>query len=85
MIKIALSTALCAVLASASTTMCFKKDQMDPSTIETVALDGGECQGMFSVSDIKSADLSSMSFTIALMVAIRSCLHTSTLLKPDII
>ena len=53
MIKIALSTALCAVLASASTTMCFKKDQMDPSTIETVALDGGECQGMFSVSDMK--------------------------------
>ena len=53
MIKIALSTALCAVLATASTTMCFKKDHLDPSNIETTPLEGGECQGMFSVTDMK--------------------------------
>jgi len=53
MIKIALSTALCAVLATASTTMCFKKDHMDPSNIESIPLEGGECQGMFSVIDMK--------------------------------
>lgn len=53
MIKITLSTALCAVLATASTTMCFKKDHLDPSNIEVTPLDGGECQGMFSVSDMK--------------------------------
>lgn len=53
MIKIALSTALCAVLATASTTMCFKKDHMDPSNIESIPLEGGECQGMFSVADMK--------------------------------
>jgi len=54
MIKIALSTTLCAVLVTASTTMCFKKDHMDPSDIESIPLDGGECKGMFSVKDMKN-------------------------------
>lgn len=53
MIKIALSTTLCTALAMASTTMCFKKDHMDPSNIETIPLEGGECKDMFSVEDMK--------------------------------
>ena len=53
MIKIALSTALSALLATASTTMCFKKDHLDPSSIENIPLDGGECKGIFTVSDMK--------------------------------
>lgn len=53
MIKTALTTVLCAALATASTTMCFKKGHMDPSNIETIPLDGGECQGMLSVADMK--------------------------------
>lgn len=53
MIKIALSGILCASLATASTTMCFKKDHIDPSNIDSIPLEGGECQGMFSVEDMK--------------------------------
>ena len=66
MIKIALSTALCAVLASASTTMCFKKDHMDPSNIETTPLDGGACQGKLTVADMKKQgyDISDIKITV---------------------
>jgi len=53
MTKIALSTLLCTSLVTASTTMCFKKDHMDPSNIESTPLDGGECKGMFSVENMK--------------------------------
>ena len=42
----------CASLLSASTTMCFKKDHMDPSTIDSTALDGGKCKGSFSANDM---------------------------------
>jgi cytochrome c553 len=54
MIKIAFSAAVCALLATASTTMCFKKDHMDPSNIEITPLEGGECKGKLSVKDMQS-------------------------------
>jgi len=40
-------------LLSASTTICFKKEHSDPSTIETVPLDGGKCGGKLSVQDMQ--------------------------------
>ncbi len=40
-------------LLNGSSTMCFKKNHQDPSTIETVALDGGKCAGIKNVSDMK--------------------------------
>jgi len=40
-------------LLSASTTMCFKKEHIDPSTIETVKLEGGECKGKLSSEDMQ--------------------------------
>ncbi len=40
-------------LLSASTTMCFKKEHIDPSTIETVKLEGGECGGKLSSEDMQ--------------------------------
>ena len=40
-------------LLSAETTMCFKKNHFDPTTIETIPLQGGKCEGVFSVKDMK--------------------------------
>jgi len=40
-------------LLSASTTMCFKKEHIDPSTIETVKLEGGECGGKLTSEDMQ--------------------------------
>jgi len=40
-------------LLSASTTMCFKKEHIDPSTIETVKLEGGECGGKLTAQDMQ--------------------------------
>jgi len=37
----------------ADTTMCFKKDWIDPSTIETTTLDGGKCASNKSLVDMK--------------------------------
>jgi cytochrome c553 len=63
MFKKTLLLASSVALLNATTTMCFKKEHIDPSTIDTVALEGGECQGKLSsegmqrqgyvVSDIK--------------------------------
>jgi len=53
MLKKSLYIACTATLLSASTTMCYKKDHIDPSTIDTVVLDGGECNGKLSVKDMK--------------------------------
>ena len=38
----------------ADTTMCFKKNWLDPSTIETTTLDGGKCLGTKSLIQMKS-------------------------------
>jgi len=40
-------------LLTASTTLCYKKEHLDPATIETVTLDGGECDGKSTVLDMK--------------------------------
>jgi len=53
MLKKSLLVVCTASLLSASTTMCYKKDHLDPSTIESVSLDGGECNGSLSVIDMK--------------------------------
>lgn len=55
MLKKSLYVICTASLLSASTTMCYKKDHFDPSTIETIALDGGECSGKLSVNDMKKS------------------------------
>lgn len=53
MIKIAMASLAATSLVWASSTMCFKKDHVDPSTIESVPLEGGECKGEFSVAQMK--------------------------------
>jgi len=37
----------------AETTMCFKKNITDPSTVETVTLDGGKCSGDRTLTQMK--------------------------------
>jgi len=41
-------------LLNASTTMCFKKEHQDPSSIENTPLDGGKCKSIKSVNDMKN-------------------------------
>lgn len=53
MLKKSLYLMCTASLLSAATTMCYKKDHIDPSTIETIALDGGKCGGKLSVQDMQ--------------------------------
>lgn len=38
---------------NANTTMCYKNNWSDPSTIEDESLDGGECKGEKSLNDMK--------------------------------
>lgn len=38
---------------SAKTTMCYKNEWKSPSTIETVKLDGGECNGQLSFKEMQ--------------------------------
>ncbi|UTJ05778.1 plasminogen-binding N-terminal domain-containing protein [Arcobacter roscoffensis] len=47
------SLLLSATLASAETTVCYKDKWNTPSTIETTKLDGGLCEGKFSVKDME--------------------------------
>ncbi len=51
--KTLLSLAVVSLLG-ADTTMCFKKDWIDPSTIETTTLDGGKCSSVKSLMDMKA-------------------------------
>lgn len=53
MIKKSLYVICTASILSASVTMCYKKDHVDPSTIETITLSGGECNDKLSVNDMK--------------------------------
>jgi len=55
MFKQTLLLASSVALLSASTTMCFKKEHIDPSTIEIVKLEGGECGGNLSSQDMQRA------------------------------
>ncbi len=51
--SIALTSILTATIATAQTTMCFKENHKSMMTIETTALNGGECQNQKSVQDMK--------------------------------
>lgn len=51
--SIALTSILTASVALAQTTMCFKENHKSMATIESVSLNGGECKGQKSVSDMK--------------------------------
>ncbi|WP_424688178.1 c-type cytochrome [Halarcobacter ebronensis] len=51
--SIALTSILTATIATAQTTMCFKENHKSMTTIETTALNGGECQNQKSVQDMK--------------------------------
>ena len=45
--------ALISTLSFSATTMCFKQNHKDMSTIETTPLDGGQCKGEKSLSQMK--------------------------------
>ncbi len=51
--SISLSSILFLSVASAETTMCFKENHKDMSTIEEINLNGGVCKGDKSVKDMK--------------------------------
>jgi cytochrome c553 len=53
MIKRGLLIASLATAIMAQTTMCFKKEWQDPSTIETTVMDGGKCAGVNSIEQMK--------------------------------
>ena len=53
MIKRGLLIASLATAIMAQTTMCFKKEWQDPSTIETTVMDGGKCAGFNSIEQMK--------------------------------
>ncbi|QEZ88428.1 c-type cytochrome [Aliarcobacter cibarius] len=48
------SILLLATSSFASTTMCFKESHSSMATIESIALDGGECAGKYSINDMKA-------------------------------
>ena len=47
-------TLLASTLAYSQTTMCFKENHNSMTTIENTALDGGECKGSQTVSNMKA-------------------------------
>ncbi|AXH08704.1 hypothetical protein CP960_05065 [Malaciobacter halophilus] len=52
--SIALASILTATIATAQTTMCFKENHKDMSTIENTALHGGECKGFKSAKQMNN-------------------------------
>jgi len=52
--KYLISTALVSTIAFSSTTMCYKNNIKDISTVETKKFDGGECMGKYSIDDMKN-------------------------------
>lgn len=54
MIKKSLLAISIASVLSAQSTMCYKENHLSPSTIETISLDGGECNGSKSVQSMKA-------------------------------
>ena len=53
LLLISITILLSITVANAKTTVCFKKDWNSPSTIETAPLDGGECEGKYSLTQMK--------------------------------
>lgn len=54
LLKISLSTLALSTLTFAQTTMCFKENHTNLATLETTALDGGECKSQYSLTDMKN-------------------------------
>ena len=54
LLKTTLASALFTTLAFSQTTMCFKENHTNLTTLETVKLDGGECQSKLSLTDMKA-------------------------------
>lgn len=54
--KLQITAALTLLLTSlhAETTMCFKENVASPSSVESIALDGGKCDSKRSIKDMKS-------------------------------
>ncbi|GGD31627.1 hypothetical protein GCM10012288_01980 [Malaciobacter pacificus] len=55
LLKISLSTLALSTLTFAQTTMCFKENHTNLMTLEKVALDGGECNSQYSLTDMKNS------------------------------
>jgi len=53
LLLISITILLSMTIANAKTTVCFKKDWTSPSTIETTALDGGECASKYSIKQMQ--------------------------------
>ena len=53
LLLISITILLSITIANAKTTVCFKKNWSSPSTIETAALDGGACEGKYSLIQMK--------------------------------
>ena len=53
LINIIYTTIFFTTLAFSQTSMCFKENHKDLSTISNTALDGGECKGLYSLEDMK--------------------------------
>ena len=53
LLLISITILLSLTIANAKTTVCYKKDWTSPSTIETTTLDGGECEGKYSLIQMK--------------------------------
>lgn len=51
--KILISTSIITSSLLAQTTMCFKKDVQDLTSIENIKLNGGECKSAYSLNDMK--------------------------------
>jgi len=52
--KLLFTSALLTTSLLAQTTMCFKQNHKDITTIETVKLNGGECRGAYSLNEMKT-------------------------------
>lgn len=53
--SLALSSMVTLSVLNAQTTMCYKENHKNMTTIETTALNGGECKGINSVEDMKNS------------------------------
>ena len=65
MIKQTLAIALIASALLGETTLCYKENITTPSKIEKISLDGGVCDGQFSVADMKGSGWSIKDISIS--------------------
>ena len=53
LLLLSITILLSLTIANAKTTVCYKKNWQSPSTIETTTLDGGVCEGKYSLQEMK--------------------------------